>query len=148
MYTSPSKHPDDSTMKDIYHPLFDTYDVDLLFSSDNHNYQRTFPLKYNSNADNSNPIIIDNNQDYYNNNLDNTGAIYLITGPAERSHYAIEGQTPFVAKQDNKHFGFLNIGINGDTLEVTFYANKPQPNYNYMDAQNKIIDQFTISKID
>ena len=148
MYTSPSKHPDDSTIKDIYQPLFDKYGVDLVFSSDNHNYQRTFPLKYNNNADSSNPIIIDTNQDYYNYNLDNTGVIYLITGTTERSHYALEGQTPFAAKQDDKHFGFLNIDINGDTLEGTFYANEPQPNYNYIDAQSNIIDQLTVSKID
>ena len=48
MYTSPSKHPADSTIRDIYQPLFDKYGVDLVFSGDNHNYQRTFPLKYNS----------------------------------------------------------------------------------------------------
>ena len=33
----------------------------LVFTSDNHNYQRTFPLKYNSYDESSNnPIIADN----------------------------------------------------------------------------------------
>ena len=53
MYTSPSKHPADYTIRDIYHPLFDKYGVDLVFSGDNHNYQRTFPLKYNNNGGDS-----------------------------------------------------------------------------------------------
>ena len=44
IYTSTSKHPGNSTIRDIYHPLFDKYGVDLVFTSDNHNYQRTFPL--------------------------------------------------------------------------------------------------------
>ena len=57
IYISPSEHPGNSTIRDIYHPLFDKYGVDLVFSSDNHNYQRTFPLKYNSEGDSSNPII-------------------------------------------------------------------------------------------
>ena len=47
IYTSPAQHPGNSTIRDIYHPLFDKYGVDLVFTSDNHNYQRTFPLKYN-----------------------------------------------------------------------------------------------------
>jgi hypothetical protein len=148
IYTSPSKHPADSTIRDIYHPLFDKYNVDLVFSSDNHNYQRTFPLKYNSNADSSNPIIANRDpNNYYDNNNDNGGVIYLITGTAGRSHYELEGQAPFVAKQDDKHFGFLNIDIDDKTVKGTFYANEKEPGYNYVDYENNIIDHFTISKI-
>jgi hypothetical protein len=42
--------------------------------------------------------------------------IYLITGTAGRSHYEIKQQTPFVAKQDDTHFGFLNIDIDDERL--------------------------------
>ncbi|HET8794071.1 MAG TPA: metallophosphoesterase [Nitrososphaeraceae archaeon] len=147
MYTSPSKHPANSTIRDIYHPIFDRYHVDLVFSSDNHNYQRTFPLKHNSNADSSNPIIVDNNKNNYKNNNKEDGIIYLITGTAGRSNYEIKEQAPFVAKQDDEHFGFLNIDINDKTLKGTFYANEQEfPNYYYVDYRNDIIDQFTISK--
>jgi Calcineurin-like phosphoesterase len=147
MYTSPSKHPADSTIRDVFHPLFDKYDVDLVFSSDNHNYQRTFPLKYNSEEDSSNPIIVDNNKNNYKNNDKEDGVIYLITGTAGRSNYEIKEQAPFVAKQDDEHFGFLNIDINDKTLKGTFYANEQEfPNYYYVDYRNDIIDQFTISK--
>jgi len=154
IYTSPSQHPGDASIRDIYHPLFDKYGVDIVFTSDNHNYQRTFPLKYNSEEeDSSNPIIADNNKNYYhminddddNNNRD--GVIYLITGTGGRSLYEIKEQTPFVAKQDDKHFGFLNIDINGKKLKGTFYANEIQfPPYQYVNYQNDIIDEFTISK--
>jgi hypothetical protein len=147
MYTSPSKHPANSTIRDIYHPIFDRYHVDLVFSSDNHNYQRTFPLKHNSNADSSNPIIVDNNKNNYKNNNKEDGIIYLITGTAGRSNYEIKEQAPFVAKQDDEHFGSLNIDINDKTLKGTFYANEQEfPNYYYVDYRNDIIDQFTISK--
>ena len=156
IYTSPSQHPGNATIRDIYHPLFDKYGVDIVFTSDNHNYQRTFPLKYNSEEDSSNPIIADNNQNNYhminddgnNNNNDNKGIIYLITGTGGRSLYEIKEQAPFVAKQDDKHFGFLNIDINGKTLKGTFYANEIQfPPYQYVNYyQNNVIDEFTISK--
>ena len=134
IYTSPSQHPGNSTIRDIYNPLFDKYGIDLVFTSDNHNYQRTFPLKYNEEDDNdsNNPIIADSNQNNYHHiindevdNNNNNGVIYLITGTGGRSLYEIKEQAPFVAKQDDKHFGFLNIDINGKTLKGTFYANEP-----------------------
>jgi len=119
MYTSPSKHPVDFNIRNIYHPLFDKYNVDLVLTGDNHNYQRTFPLKYN-NGDSSYPIVANkdqNNYDTYN------GVIYLVTGTAGRSHYQFESQAPYIVKQDDKNFGFLNIDVNGKTLKGIFYAN-------------------------
>ena len=125
----------------------------MVLTSDNHNYQRTFPLKYNDkDGDSSNPVIVDSNQNNYHiiNDEDyenNKGVIYLITGTGGRSLYEIKEQAPFVAKQDDKHFGFLNIDINGKKLKGTFYANELQlPSYHYVKYQNNIIDEFTISK--
>jgi hypothetical protein len=148
IYTSPAQHPANSTIRDTYHPLFDKYGVDLVFSSDNHNYQRTLPLKYNSEGGNSsNPIIVDNNQNNYYNN-ENGGVIYLITGTAGKSLTEIKQQAPFVAKQNDKHFGFLNLDINNKTIKGTFYANESElPQYYYVNYQNNIIDHFTISKM-
>ena len=37
------------------------------------------------------------------------GVIYLITGTAGKSLYEIKQQAPFVAKQNDKHFGFLGV---------------------------------------
>ena len=125
MYTSPSKHPADFNIRDIYHPLFDKYNVDLVLTSDNHNYQRTFPLKYN-NGDSSNPIVADGNQVVHYKANNNNGVIYLVTGTAGRSHYNLEGQALFVVKQNDDNFGFLNIEIDGDntSLTGTFYSNE------------------------
>ncbi len=151
IYTSPSDHPADSNIRDIYHPLFDKYGVDLVFTSDNHNYQRTFPLKYNSEGGDSsnNPIIADNRQNIYNYNVGNEGVIYLIIGTGGRSLYEIEQQAHFVAKQDDKHFGFLNIDVNNKTLRGTFYANEDdEPQYySVSTANNNVIDRFIISNM-
>jgi hypothetical protein len=151
MYTSPTKHSANSTIRDIYHPLFDKYGVDLVFSGDNHNYQRTFPLKYNNNNGGSyssnNPII--SNSDKNNYNAD-SGVIYLTTGTAGRSHYEIKQQASFVAKQDDKHFGFLNMDISGNTVKGTFIVNESEQGFINVGFQqnNRIIDHFTISKTD
>src|SRR5215213_2500917 len=148
MYSSPSKHPADSTIRDTYHPLFDKYGVDLVFSGDNHNYQRTFPLKYNNQGSDSsnNPIISNNDQNKYN---EDNGVIYLITGTAGRSLYEIKKHAPFVAKQDDKDFGFLNIDIDNQNLKGTFFKNENQKGIiNIGFPNNQIADHFTISKTD
>ena len=160
IYTSLAQHPGDSAIRDTYNPLFDRYSVDLVFTSDNHNYQRTFALKYNSeDGVSSNPIIADSNQNNYyfiNDNNDgyddinnkHKGVIYLIVGTGGRSLYPIKEQAPFVAKQDDKHFGFLNLDIDGKTLKGSFYANEHElPHYHYIGYHDNIIDEFTISKI-
>jgi hypothetical protein len=153
MYTSPSKHLGDSTIRDVFHPLFDKYGVDLVFGGDNHNYQRTFPLKYNNDADSSNPIIVDRNQTNYNGDL--LGQIYLITGTAGKSHYYIQQQAPFITNQNDNQYGFLNIDINANntsSLTGTFYSNRNDNEdddtlgSNNIIKNNDILDKFTISK--
>ena len=148
IYTSASDHTADSTIRDIYHPLFDKYGVDLVFTSDNHNYQRTFPINYNGNGDSSNnPIIATKDSTSYN--ID-SGVIYLIIGTAGRSLYEIEEQAPFVANQYDEQFGFLNIDIySNNVLRGTFYANEdddPQY-YSVSTTNNNMIDRFIISNM-
>ena len=65
IYTSTSKHAGLTSLRDIYHPLFDQYDVDLVLSGHNHNYQRTFPLSFNQD-DSARPIIVNKNPNTYN----------------------------------------------------------------------------------
>ena len=144
IYTSPSEHPSDSFIGDLFHPLFDKYGVDLVFSGDNHNYQRTFPLKYNNNGGYSSPLISNKNTNKYNNG---DGVIYIISGTAGRSLYEIKEQSYFVSKQDDKNFGFLNIDIKGKSLKGIFYPNSDS-NYKRIgaDNNNNIVDQFSISK--
>jgi hypothetical protein len=158
IYTSPSDHPANSTIRDTYHPLFDKYDVDLVFTSDNHNYQRTFLLKYNSEGSgnsSNNPIILDKNLHNYNssssNDDDHSGQIYMITGIGGRSLYPIYSQSPFVAKQNDDQYGFVNLDFTtNNTLTVTAYANEKDDDDNTIigsnNATNNIIDQFIVSK--
>ena len=145
MYTSPSKHHGYASIRDVFHPLFDKFDVDLVLSADNHNYQRTFPLQYNNTGNSSNPVIVDRNKTSYNDYL---GQIYLITGTAGKSHYDIQQQAPFVANQNDDQHGFLNIDINTNntSLTGTFYSNGNNDTLASNNIKNDILDQFTISK--
>lgn len=136
LYTSPSKHTAEESMRDVYHPLFDKYGVDLVLQAHNHNYQRTYPLTYN--AENAaNPIVTNGFTTGYNSN--NDGVIFATVGTGGESFYGLDGRASFVATQIDR-FGFLNLEVkNGNphtTLIGTFYDNKG----------DDIKDYFTIKK--
>jgi predicted phosphodiesterase len=137
-YTSPSVKHAKSSLRDTYHPLFDRYNVDLVLQAHQHNYQRTYPLNYNSDSP-SNPKETSNNTDTYN---DPSGQIYATVGTGGvgiedgESIYDFKGKASFVVTQF-KGYGFLNIDVinNGTTFDAIFYAN-----------DGTIKDQFNITK--
>jgi hypothetical protein len=134
MYTSPSNHDDYPTLRSTYHPLFNEYGVDLVLQAHNHNYERTFPIKYNSNSP-SNPIATTTNTDTY---IDPDGQIFATIGTGGVSLYAFTGKADHFVKQ-YRDFGILNIDVTNEpqssSLIGKFYANN-----------GKIIDQFIIYK--
>jgi hypothetical protein len=135
-YTSPSIHKAEKSIRDLYHPLFEKYDVDLVLQAHNHNYQRTYPISYNL-GDSSKPTVTNQSTTGYNDH--HGGTVFALVGTGGESFYPLTGQAPFVATQFDK-FGFLNIDIsNGNPhtkLTGTFYDNK----------DGIIKDQFTIEK--
>ena len=136
-YTSPSEHTAFKELRDVYHPIFEKYGVDLVLSGHNHNYQRTYPITYNPD-DGSEPIVTNKQTTEYDGQKD--GIVFAIVGTGGVNFYSFEGQAPFVDTQFADKFGFLNIDIsNGNPhtkLTGTFYDNKG----------DQILDQFTIDK--
>ena len=134
-YTSPSEHTAFKELRDVYHPIFEKYGVDLVLSGHNHNYQRTHPITYNPN-DSSEPVVTNDRTTEYNSQKD--GIVFAIVGTGGVNFYSFDGQAPFVDTQFANKFGFLNIDIsNGNPhtkLTGTFYDNKG----------DQIVDQFTI----
>ena len=136
-YTSPSTHKAEKVLRDIYHPIFEKYNVDLVLQAHNHNYQRTYPISYNSGGDSSEPIVTNQNTTGYNNSTN--GTVFALVGTGGESFYPLASKAPYVVNQFGK-FGFLDIDIsNGNPhtkLTGTFYDNKG----------DAILDQFTIEK--
>ena len=51
----------------------------------------------------------------------------MITGIGGRSLYPIYSQSPFVAKQNDDQYGFINLDFpTNNTLTVTAYANEKE----------------------
>jgi hypothetical protein len=133
MYASSTKHAGLTSLRDIYHPLFDQYKVDLVLAGHNHNYQRSFPLQFNE-ADSDKPILVNKNQNTYNE----IGVpIFITSGTGGVSLHSLGAQAEFNAKQFGK-FGHLNVNVSKDTsnkLVGTFY-----------DLTGNKLDEFTITK--
>src|ERR687895_1262181 len=138
-YTSPSVKHAKSSLRDTYHPLFEQYNVDLVLQAHQHNYQRTYPIKYNSDTP-INPIITDRNTDTYTNP---EGQIYLTVGTGGAALHSLNGnQAPYIVTAQDDVYGFLNLDVavnsGGTTLVGTFYSND--------DGAGEMTDQFTITK--
>jgi predicted phosphodiesterase len=133
MYTLPSTHAAISSLRNTYHPLFEQYGVDLVLQGHNHNYQRTYPLRFNS-EDNEDPIVANKDSSNYRSS---DGQIFLTVGTGGTSLYSFTGKEDYFVKQ-HIGFGILNMDItnNGRTLTGKLYPNN----------NGNIIDQFTIYK--
>jgi predicted MPP superfamily phosphohydrolase len=126
--------------KEAYHPLFEQYNVDLVLQGHQHNYQRTYPIKYNSDSS-INPIITDRNTDTYTNP---EGQIYLTVGTGGASLHSLNGnKAPYIITAQDDVYGFLNVDVtnnNNDgttTFVGTFYSNN---------GGGEMTDQFAITK--
>jgi hypothetical protein len=126
---------------EIYHPLFEEYGVDLILQGNQHNYQRTYPIKYNSD-DPENPIITERNTTEY---FHPQGQVFATVGTGGARLHSFEGKAPYVATKYTG-YGILDLSvINVDkaaqpafgatTLTAQFYGN-----------DGKIRDHFTIEK--
>jgi hypothetical protein len=137
LYSSPSEHKADDSLRDAYSPLFEKYGVDLVLNGHNHNYQRTYPLTYNPN-ESAKPITTSELSTGYNRG--NNGIVFATVGTGGVNFYTLEDKNPYVANQFAGKFGFLDIDIsNGNPhakLTGTFYDNKG----------SEIADEFTIEK--
>ncbi len=106
LYTSPTIHPSTEILRETYAPLFEKYGVDLVITSHNHNYQRSYPLVYNV-VHSKQPIIKDVNASYYSM----PGVpIYVVVGTAGNNLYDFRGQAPFMVTQF-RETGFLHVNI-------------------------------------
>ena len=132
-YTSPTAHPGQEILRDLYPSLFEKYGVDLVITTHNHNYQRTYPL-YSTSEDGDGPEIKDKNMNNYNNPA---APIYLTVGTAGADLHLFREQAPFIATQLMQS-GFLHVEVLKDRTQLKA---------KFMDGQiTSDKDYFTINK--
>ncbi len=116
-------------MRDMHHPLFQKYNVDLVLAGHAHNYQRTYPLNYNEDRP-GRPLILDHQQSQYTNQ---SGTVFAIVGTGGMSIHGAD-KKPYLASM-YEGSGCLNVEINDKSLNAEFYTDN-----------GKTIDHFTIVK--
>jgi hypothetical protein len=145
--------PEENEWNNIYHPLFEQYFVDLILQGHQHNYQRTYPIKYNSDSP-INPIITDKKKDNYTNP---EGQIYLTVGTGGAKLHKLNGnKAPYIITAQDGVYGFLNIDVTAKFLniddtakqgETTMLVGKFYKN-NDSGGGGAVTEHFTITKSD
>ena len=121
-------------LRDVYHPIFDMYGVDLVLQAHDHNYERSYPVLYNEN-ESSNPIIVDENENNYNYSTSSPhGIIFATVGTGGGELNKFEGKAPYIAKQ-YRGFGFLKIEVEDNNTKL---------NNMFISNNGTIVDNFNI----
>jgi predicted phosphodiesterase len=117
--------------RELFHPLFDKYGVDLVLQGHVHNYERSLPLKFNQESS-SEPIVTSNAKTDYENP---EGVIFAIVGTGGVNLHGLSDSAPFMAYQQDSKFGILDMHISDDKLDAKFVTN-----------DGATLDHFSISK--
>jgi Calcineurin-like phosphoesterase len=125
----------DSDFREIYHPLFDKYKVDLALQGHLHVYERTYPITFNE-EDDDEPLVQDYNPNTYKNPK---GPIFVTVGTGGAHEMILSSLDDFAAKGIDGTFGILDIALESDqkTLTGTFIENG---------KKKEIMDEFKIVK--
>jgi hypothetical protein len=112
---------DTKNLRNIYQKYFDQYGVDIVLNGHVHNYQRTFPIRYDSGSPES-PIKTSSNAFDW---TDPAGQIYVTVGTGGVNFHGLSNKASFVAKQQDDKFGALILSTedNGNTLAGRYYTN-------------------------
>jgi calcineurin-like phosphoesterase family protein/SMP-30/gluconolaconase/LRE-like protein/NHL repeat-containing protein len=113
IYTAASNHSGYTAFRDVYHPLFDQYKVDICLSGHVHNYQRTKPLKYTGTGTGNS---IANNE--VTNYINLVNPIFLIVGCGGREISGISSQPSYNASQ-REGYGYLLLSWSNNGKRVT-----------------------------
>ena len=129
--------------RDTFLPLFEKYRVDWVIYGHNQYYERTFPILYNKEIEDTidyeetpQPIIANNSTSSYQNTK---GIIFLTIGTAGDDLSGPEENPDYLVIQDNEEYGFLNLKIenNGKTLVGEFRTGEDD---------DDILDRFQLIK--
>jgi Calcineurin-like phosphoesterase len=126
---------EDADFREIYHPIFDKYKVDLALQGHHHVYERTYPITFN-NDDDDEPIV----QNYNPNTYKNLKApIFLTVGTGGAHDMVLSSLDDFSAEGIDATFGIADIALENDqkTLTGTFIENG---------KKKEVMDEFKIIK--
>lgn len=121
--TAPSDHAPLTDFRDIYHPLFNQYKVDLVIASHNHNMQRSFMIRYNP-SNPSNPTIVNaaSSKHYFNLNEFLNAQMFFVVGSGGRALDNISSKPAYMDYINDEDFGLLVLEFDNKILRASFVS--------------------------
>jgi hypothetical protein len=107
VYSSGGGPDDEDDLREVYHPLFDMFNVDLALQGHVHAYERLYPITFNEDDDDE-PIVQGNNTNTYRNSK---GTIFVTVGTGGANEHELSKKKDFSAAIVDGKFGILNIDI-------------------------------------
>lgn len=95
-YSSGSKHGSYLNVRKVFSPIFEQYNVDIVFSGDDHSYERTHPIREFA--------------------AEGNGVIYVVTGGGGANTRPVS-KSDFTAFSAQKHH-FVHVKVTGETLTI------------------------------
>jgi hypothetical protein len=137
VYGPDSHHPNETGVRDDYDPLFDTYGVDAVFTSHNHNIWHSKLLKYNSGSP-GNPTTAGTDPNYsYNRATSNHGKLYIGSGAGGKmGSYDINALASYTPYGKDKTPAYLFMEFSSDGKKCTF---------KFYDSSDNLLKTFTIT---
>lgn len=138
LYSSGNSPEDEEDFREVYHPLFDKYKVDLVLQGHLHAYERTFPINFNDD-DEDEPYIQDKHSNMYHNP---NGTIFITVGTGGADDMSLSNGESFSAIGIDGEFGILDIYVenNYDGLKIL------KGNFIENGKDKDILDEFRIIK--
>ncbi len=107
-------------LRDLYHPIFEEKGVHIVVQGDFHNYQRSYPLKYNLDTTGSSdvPVLVQSadDPDYvipagYDKIEDggDVGTIFLVDGTGGAAHHNVLGPSFFTVAHNETDHGYIEF---------------------------------------
>lgn len=123
---SDTDHGPLTDFRDIYHPMFDQYRVNIALSGHNHLYHRSFPLKHNSSSP-SNPIVGSTKTGENRAGQIYTGkegTIYFTIGGGGRTADSFSGDQEEYICSRTEEYGIVTFACtdNGNILQFAFHS--------------------------
>jgi predicted phosphodiesterase len=130
LYTLKGGHTPERKARDIYQPLFDQYQIDLVLHGHSHNMQRTLPIKYG--GLDQEPLVTKSNLDFSQDH----GQIYIVSGAGGRMLYQFdEGKNRWTPFAYDSGYGYHLFVVKGRQVEIYAKSNEGQ-----------ILEQVTVTK--
>lgn len=135
-----SDHAPLTDFRDIYHPMFDTYKVDVIISSHNHNMQRSYPVKHNASSPSSPTIISTHPSNVYGEDMD--ARVFVVSGGGGRTLDSMDSLPAHYAFGNDSDHGFF-------LMEWTFNNKRMNGRFFVVNSATTIeqVDMFELNKL-